>query len=94
LSACNTAAACTLADTAIADIAGPLVYDVLSVAGVPAIDGVPGVDVHVVAFVPAVLRVPAVVDFPAVAGALAIASVHVDPGVPILACVFAYCTAQ
>jgi hypothetical protein len=38
--------------------------------------------------------VPAVAGIHAVAGVLAVASVRVDPGVPILAGIFAYFTVQ
>jgi hypothetical protein len=45
-------------------------------------------------FVSAVAGLHAVAGILAVAGVLAVARVRVDPGVPILADVFAYCTVQ
>ncbi len=47
---------------------------------------------HAVAFVPAIACVLAVAGIPAVAGVLAVTRIRVDPVVPILASVFAYCT--
>jgi hypothetical protein len=65
------------------------------VAGLPANAGVPGVvGVSAVPFEHDVAGGPAVTGFPAVDGVLPVASAHADPGIPILAGGFTYCTVQ
>jgi hypothetical protein len=66
----------------------------VTVAGLPAILGVPGVACMSAAFKLAVAGGPAVIGFPAVDGVLAVASISVDPDIPILACGFTYWTVQ
>jgi hypothetical protein len=66
-----------------------LVPDVLTVAYLPVV-----ASLVLLAFLLLLSTLPAVDGVLAVAGVLAIASTPADPGVPILAGVFTYCTVQ
>jgi hypothetical protein len=76
-------------------IAGaPFFSDILTVAGLPAIAGMRGVVVvSVTAFVHTFASGPSVAGHIAVADILPVASILVEPSIPIFAGVFSYCTA-
>ncbi len=75
---CFIAVACTAAVSSIPVFDGPLLFsDVLTVAGLLAIAGMPGDVVSVIVFV------RAFAGGPSLAGDLAVASILVDPGVPV-----------